>query len=390
MPSKITRLCSFTREWGLLLCVTNLILLSFWSCLWNGYYLGKWIPIALAGALFATDILWRRYGAALAINFLYCTGSTIWIDCAANRYSTVPPYDLQAIKLFSVEAGWKLALAALPFLYLAANPNIQVGSIRRIGRLFFITFLLISTAKVLWEWATKGCEGGFNQCGGALLNPSLNAAMMAVLLPLVPAPLFFAALTALCAFVGKTSIGAGMVALYLAGWALVRAPRKWRAPLLLLAPAVMALGYFTHGAKNFFDSSGRFQMWDFFLRLWAMSSHNWLFGVGFGTFGVFSLNLQHAFNKNPNDWWIWPHNEGIEQVFVGGVVGGALLLWLGIDVAYKLYRKGYRAELSSFLLFGVASMGEYFLHIGPCCAFAVWILTIALFTPQNEPTGEMQ
>lgn len=390
MRLRITKLLAFTKEWWLFLCVTNLILLSFWSSLGNGYYLGKWVPIALAGALFATDVLWRRYGAALAINFLYCTGSTIWIDCAKNRYATLNPYELQALKVFAVEAGWKLALAALPFLYLATNPTSHVEGIRKMGRLLCFAFFVSSVLQTVWVWATLGCKGVV-PCGGALLNPSLNTAMMAILLPFMPYPLLCAALVAGCAFLGKTSIGAGMVAVYLAGWALLKAPRRWRIPLLVLLPlTVMVLGYLTHQDKNFFDSSGRFQMWNFFMRLWAGNPGNWIFGVGFGTFGVFSHSLQHAYHVNENDWWVWPHNDPMEQLFVGGWVGVTLLSWLYLDVCRKLHRKGFVAELSAFLMFGFASLGEYFLHIGPCCVFVVWILTIALLTPQNEPIGEMQ
>lgn len=403
------------KERPLSILVSLLIVLSFCTNLQSGYYMGKWLPIAAAAGLFAAIPLYEYYGAALTVNFIYCMGSGLWVAGYQNRYSSVNPYDLQAIKLFAVDAIWKLALITFPLLYFAYRP-LPIHRLREIGRVFCTLFFCISAVKIGWEWLTVGCAE-VNACGGTLMNPSLNASMMAVIIPLTPFPVGFAVIAAGCAFLGKTSIGAGMVALWAAGYSAGR----WRKKVgLLLAAvvglAVLTLGYFTHGGKAFFDSSGRFQMWRFFMGKWgfglfkfgtwhdwwihrahywipntlkwgefwrAILWHNVIAGTGYGTFGPFSINLQHWFNINVSDWWIWPHNDWMEQFFVGGTIGGILLIWLYVVVTSALLVKGYFAELSSLLLFGVAMGCEYVLHIGPCCAFAAWILTIALFTPHN-------
>lgn len=367
---------------------TTLLLFAFFSCLGMGYYQGKWITITAGACLLVAHKLQERFGLAVAAFFFYLSCNSIWIIIATNRYSNINPYDLMGIEYFSAISAWKMSVFALVLLCLPTTQR-YLNAIRGWGQLAASVFFIGNLIMVLWETAFNPthCQE-VNACGGALLNPSLSASMMAICLPFLPfSPLAIAAV-ALVSILGKTAIGVGMAALYCG---LKIFSTRYVRTAFVGVPALIALGWATHGDKPFFNSSGRVEMWSFFLKLWAVNWKNMPFGTGFGTFGIFSINLQKAFGVHSNSWWIWLHNDWLQMLFEAGAVGLLLMVALYMAVGVGLWRRGLRAELDSWVLFAAGMGSNYFLHIGPCCAYAAWILVLALMkvdtlapTPDNE------
>lgn len=368
------------------LAIGIVIIASLVSSLGNGYYMGKWMGLGVALAMLLALKFYERFGMACGAMLGYLALSTVWVIAADSRYTTLNPYDLMALRYYSSESLIKLLLVSLPFLALGGSRY----DVRGIGRFLVVVFCLVSLWQVFWEASWHGCAV-LNSCGGALKNPSLNDAMMAVCLPILEAVFpfgwAFVIPVALASMLGKSAIGTGMCALYVT-MTLWGKGLYGRLSIMAAIPTIILTGYLTHGHKSFFDSSGRFQMWVFFMKLWAVNWRNWLTGTGFGTFGIFSNNLQQAFKTNPSDWWIWMHNDWLQMAFECGIVGLAIMIWLYITCLIKLYIQGRAApELKSLLLFGVMMGCEYSLHIAPCCLFAAWIAAIALVQPK-VPTTE--
>lgn len=354
------------------------VLAAIASCLGDGYYNGKWEALSVAMAFALAVVLYEKFGLACAgmISYLLCSG--IWILDYSNRYSTIQPYDLLGLKFFTAQSMYKLLIVTVPF----AAIRIDQENLLRVGRALCAIFVVISLFQVGWEWLWYGCAQT-NSCGGALRNPSTNASMLVVCLPLVAAVIPLGEFLLLpilgAALLGKSSIGIGMCVLWVVayGW------RTLNPGIVFLgAPVIFLLGKITHGHKELFNSSGRFQMWEFFIKLWAKNPKNWLFGTGFGTFGVFSTNLQQAFNVNPTDWWIWMHNDWLQMLFECGVVGLALMAWLYLSCVWKLRKQ--TPELQSLLLFGVMMGCNYPLHLAPCCLYAAWIAAVSLVKAERS------
>lgn len=368
-----------------LVAIYLLILSGIGLCLGSGYYLGKWMAICASMIMYLVGKAHEKYGAAAAAMIAYCSGSALWVLMAESRYSTLNPYDLLGLRYFAFDSLAKLIIIVAPFLLV----NMNRETMGRIGRMTVTAFCLISLFQVFAEAIMSGCKE-VNSCGGALRNPSMNDSMLAVSLPIVasviPFGWAFVIPTAITSMLAKSAIGTGMCALYvgLLAWRGANAKNLGRSTLLIfgVVPAIFALGYVTHGSKVFFDSSGRFQMWHFFMSKWILNWKNWSFGAGFGTFGVFSQNLQQHFVINPNDWWIWMHNDWLQMAFECGIAGLAIMVWMYVTCAWKLRRSA--PELQSLLLFGVMMGCEYPMHVAPSCLYAAWIAAYALMQPSEN------
>jgi O-antigen ligase len=219
-----------------------------------------------------------------------------------------------------------------------------------------------------------------------MMNPSVNSSFVAVCLPLefkqFSAPYRWAlfCLAAIAANFGHSNSGLLLLVIFLA-LHIIKEKRWW---LLLALPPIGASVWYVLGTK-FLSSGGRLPMWKFFMHNWARNPLHWSGGTGMGTFGVFSLNLQHAFENSggpiSNGWWLWLHNDWLQMTFETGSIGLILAIAIYTAALVGLYRRGLIAELQSLLIFG-AMMGSNFpLHLGVPCAFVAWILCLGLYNP---------
>lgn len=365
-----------TRTNLLAVFIGLLFLLAISSNLGMSYYHGKWVGFgAICVALLGIEA-WRRYGAFASLKLSYVLGHVLYfLVYPDNRYAPVQAYDLTALKLFFAESGFKLLLVLFPLFIV----KIDRQRMLEIGGQIACAFCVINIASVAWQLSVNGCSD-VNSCGGILLNPSLNACMAAVCLPFVfknfskPAAWCVLSATVLTALMGKTSLGIGMVAAFLA-------LKDCR--LLLAAPIILGLGWYHYGPQELFSSGDRWPMWKFFMEQWARNPVHWLFGTGFGSFGVFSINLQNAHSMRTQYWWIWLHNDWLQAIFETGLIGFSLLLGTFLTGLRNLWKRREVYELQSLLLFGLMMAWNYPLHVGLTCAFGALLILVAL--ERNQP-----
>lgn len=357
-----------------------LFLVAISSNLGANYYAGKWVGfgavfIAILGVEFV-----KRFGWLAALTISYILAHILWfVVYPDTRYAPVNPYDLTALKFYTAESGLKLLLILAPLMLI----RFRRESLKQDGGWLVCLFAVVNLWQIYSEAILRGCRD-VNSCGGVLANPSMNATMAAMALPFVfqyfSKP--FAWLT-LCgtvgaALLGGSSIGLGMIAAFLA----VKNPK-----FLLASPFILGLGLWKWGALELFNSSDRLPMWKFFMEQWAKNPVHWWFGTGFGTFGVFSINLQNAHDFKSQYWWVWLHNDWLQALFETGFVGLTLMLGTFLHALKRLWERKETAELQALLLFGLAMMLNFPLHIGLTCAFGAWLLTLALQRnqPDNKP-----
>jgi hypothetical protein len=362
-----------------LIAFTALVLLATATNFGSGYYPGKWMGF---GAVSTTILAWevyKRYGWFAALKLAYVLGHVIWfLVYPENRYKPVKAYDLMALKMFIAESGLKLLLIVAPLMIV----KISREELKQLGGRIVCAFAVINLVEVFWEAARVGCKE-VNACGGVLLNPSMNATMAACALPFVfkhfPRPMawMMVALSVSAALLGGTSLGLGFICAYL----VLRDPR-----LLLAAPAILALGLWRFGERELLSNGDRWPMWQFFMKAWANNPIHWWFGSGFGTFGVFSINLQNAAVDNNKYWWVWLHNDWLQCLFETGMTGLTLMVGTFLTGVRNLWLRGERHELHALLLFGMAMFINFPLHVGLSAAFGAWLIVIALhrLKPHNN------
>lgn len=350
----------------------------------SNYYAGKWLGFGAAFSVLLGYVLWKRFGILAALLVVYLLGNILWfLVYPDNRYAPVKPYDLTALKLYLAESGFKLLLILLPLLALKFQKNV----VRMYGVTLAIGFSLINIGKIYWDFFVYGCQD-VNSCGGLMMNPSLNSSLMAVTLPFIfeafPITIsgLILALMIGAVVVGKSSIGLGMVVAFLCLYFLSLRRLKY----LLLSPLLLSLGWYFYGEREFLSSGDRFPMWEFFMSEWARNPLHWWFGTGYGSFAVFSVNLQTAHHMREGYWWVWMHNDWLEMLFTTGMVGLGLMTLTYIQGLRNLWKREMVPELQSLILFGVVMFLNYPLRIGLSCAFGAWLMILALQreTPHNQ------
>lgn len=322
----------------------------------------------------------KKFGWLLALLISYLLISCGWVICFnQNRYAHVEPNYLAALKLFSAESALKLLLIVLPLVAL------DFKDLRSVGRRLSIAYCIISVGQIFWESFFYGC-GMENSCGGPLRNPSLNSGMMTVILPIaaaaLPSIIHWPLAACVCAtiLIGKSSVGIGMFSLYLAFQFVSK--KTW--PILLLIPFLFAFGAHFWGSRELFSFGDRDVMWKFFMTMWAHNPRQWIFGTGFGTFGIFSRLSQDHFEMRPQYWWIWLHNDWLQGIFETGIVGAALMVGVFLQALYRLFKKGMTPEARALGLFGVTMGCNFPLHIGLPCAFVAWLTYLGLLRENRE------
>lgn len=348
----------------------------------NDYNL-QWTAAAVMLAAFFCFALSKEVGrvAAGTVFYILCSGIWTWLS-SANRYATVNPYDQQAIRFFSADAVCKLLMVcAVPFL--VRNKD----RFWRIGELAVLVFWLVNLIVMMYQaaWVSPMCLSE-NVCGSLVGNPSMNAGLMVAMTPIVFMYVGWACLIPMVFVLlfSKASVPLGMAAAGLVLWGgLVAGRVRYAIAGLLAGLGALACGWMVLGSE-LSNSGDRVLMWKFFLEKWDIPLVQ-VFGTGYGTFGVFSMNLQKAFSMRANGWWIWLHNDWLQEMMEIGVVGLILLVSTYLVAASRLFFTGRREYLVSFLLYGLMMSMNYPLHLAPTAIFGAWLALCALQSDAPNP-----
>lgn len=344
----------------------------------------KWFLVACISSVITSEFFIRpNYGLPAALLFGYCVINAswfwIWKD---NRYFPVGAYDQLGLRFFAADGIAKLLLLIPPILLISNTKRWMFGAAKKLAAIF--CFGNVTLVYFAFFFEPGWCQA-VNSCGGSLSNPSMNASATVCALPFLMDSLdgwkrrFVWIFVAGAIFLSKSSVGIGLFALC----ALFYAVRFQYWKSLAALPFVGFAGFLISG-QQFLSSNGRFLMWDFFMTKWWANPINYTFGTGYGTFGVFSANLQLAENMETSAWWVWMHNDWLEILFTLGVVGLFLSLLTYLDALKKLVLRGEYTALISLLLFGIVMGVNYPLHSPISAIFGAWLILFALQKPEDN------
>lgn len=341
------------------------------------YNLQWTVLVGVCAILFARwargEVGWT--GAAL---FLWPALSAVdtWLS-PLNRYATVNQYDQLAIRYFSSDALSKLVFVLALMVLLSRDKEKFMDRGARIASWFLF-------ANGCWVFAQRFLDpthcSGENTCGGFIGNPSMNASFSAVLLPLamvyLPRAWMGPWALATILLVSKSNVGFGVTAAGIGLYALLHLRGKALWAGLMASPLALAVGAVVLGQK-FANSGDRLTMWKFFFKLWNVPLTH-IIGTGFGTFGVFSINLQGMFHMRENGWWVWIHNDWLQALLEMGAIGVVLMFLAFFVACSKLWLENRKPFLASLLLYGIAMSMNYLQHLAPTALFGAWLMVVAL------------
>lgn len=358
------------------------------------------ILAAFSISVLAWKVLIPKVGRLPTVLICYCllSAAYTWLF-RENRYIQVEQYDQQAIRYFSVDAATKLLLILWPMFILAKHER----PFRWLGELGAVLVIYLNCGSLLWmafkQYQNTGKVCAIeNSCGGMLGNPSMSMSFMVALLPIAlvqstkSSRWILISLVAVSVLLSKSSIALGMLALLAVVYAAYR-----NIYLIFLAPSAMALGYGILG-KDLLSDGLRFKMWGFFMERWASNPANWLWGMGYGSFGVFSRHIQRGVKQLPDGseiklwapvhedhWWTWMHNDWLQIIFELGIIGILLAVPVYFLALKRLHRMKYNHALLSLAMFGILMVFNYPLHVHLSSLFGAWLMMVALVKfPENQ------
>lgn len=347
------------------------------------YYQGGWAAVFCAGIALIAKRVFDLYGVTAAAFLSYLLANAIWtFFWWRNGYESMDELAQFGLRWHSAVSAFSLLLIILPFL----DRGVSHKSLLGIGSWMAFSFCIISSVRVVLEFLLSPdlCRG-INECGGSLVNPSINSGMIVATLPIAmkriantSASVVIFLLAGMAVFFSKSSIAIGMISLFSAALVLRRfSPRL----LLVLAGALFGLAAI-FGKKEILSTGDRFPLWNILFRSFILHPAHpvkaWTIGSGYGSTGVFIQSLQQHFWWRPRNWWAWVHNDWLELLLSSGVLG----LGLGIAVTFLSARSFFTERrfdlLFSLCLMAILSFVNPILHVGLPCVFACWLLACGL------------
>lgn len=332
---------------------------SYWSSTWSS----KWSLLLAFFALVVSVRAGQKASWFLFPVIFYCLISAwsvgIW---PANLYVSI----------------------ADPISLMALEKNSMYAFITIIASVWFLTDVTLKDAKLLLAgmWIILMLERVFILKGqGSYLigNASMDGCLIAALAPffwsILPdihdlgdwliIPFWFMSWFA----VYKTDASAPVAVLFVSTlcYMLSRFRASWINMACWAIPfgaVLAAAGELSVHHQPFIHDSGRFAIWRLSYDWWRAHANIW-FGTGFGTAQVLIPLLQAANDPKQTTMFLWLHNEWLQILFEGGIVGVlcALMAW-----GYFLLRSFKRPELfASFCAFSVMACFNYPLRLAVHC-----------------------
>lgn len=145
---------------------------------------------------------------------------------------------------------------------------------------------------------------------------------------------------------------------------------------IVLAASIMGSGFFLQG-MNLFNTSDRWKIWSFMLARWN-TAENLPFGTGWGTYHVFSINLQEYGKIPTNTHWNTLHNNWLQFLFEMGWTGLVLSLFVYLSAVLAAVRKKDKGILMGLILYGLFMAMNPALNFAYPALFGAWLFLLAL------------
>ena len=236
------------------------------------------------------------------------------------------------VTVLAVLAPSDLALATAHWVTLGAAGIALLSCLSPAGRRWIVWALVVSTlAQIGYALLQYGHRDlllfGLTPVAmivpvGTLGNPKYLGAMIAMVAPLGPPwllPFFILGIALSQSVLAAVALAAGLLVRY--------GLRRWW--VWANAAFILAVAIWVHGPST--DSLwARLITWQLALNAWAWHGlWAWLFGSGFGTWFLDIPRLQVAIWTNPAEVFFSAHNEPLQLLYEGGLMGvGILVAWI--------------------------------------------------------------
>lgn len=242
---------------------------------------------------------------------------------------------IQFIPEIAKRTQWTAAQSALLSLLL---PLLVLKLPKKYIQIFLLTFIAFESLSMLIFEET------------AFLGTTFSAALSAMAFLIVPNklsnkiayPLMILYFINVYVYGGSTAWAIlGLTLIYFL-YLLVQRSRYF---LLLTLPALY-IGY--QRLNIFFDGNGRYEMWKVLLNAWHEHIPIWT-GTGIGSWEWIGIFLY----RQPNDGvhYLWPHNDFLQMLFEGGIIGLSLMIAVIIQAMYRLRFKTKLIAAFGYVLF---------------------------------------
>lgn len=302
-----------------------------------------------------------------------------------NGLPMLDAYTQQALHFHAADSFLKAMIFLVPLMIFATT---NAEKYKWYGVMIAWFAVAINSGLIIVRYILGYCAGE-NTCGGFIGNPSLSASVMVCALPffLGTRKIFIFPIVAVAVVLSESSIALGLLCVFIFSFLFRSQSRLTRSLSLAALVCVPIIGYIMLGDRLLF-TSGRLGIWKLMLGSWLNNSGNYTFGTGWGTYRVFSINLEdHAEFAigSVHRWWSWLHNDWIENfLFETGVVGFVLAAITYTVAVLKSALKERHMEPAqpdvtlSLVLYGIFMALNPALHYPVPMVFGAWLFVLAL------------
>lgn len=374
----------YVTDYNLQILVIIALFFSAWCFAWVMPKFGI-IPVALF-LYMGLNAIWFWLFSHNRYEFL-CVSDPVTHKCIldAEGRGMLDAYTQQALHFHAVDSFLKAMLILVPLMLFATA---DLEKFKRYGKTFFFWLFTVNSLVIIFRFLFGYCKEA-NTCGGLIGNPSLSASVMVCALPFFWSgrSAVLIALVAMAVAFSGSSVAIGLWWVFLFVFSFRIRHRYAKAVSLVAFIVVPIVGCLLLGRELLF-TSGRIEIWKLMMNYWKLNPGNYPFGTGWGTYRVFSINLEdHAqFSmQSMSRWWSWMHNDWLENfLFETGILGFVLaILAYTVALLKSAFKPAFLEPRQpdvtlSLVLYGLFMAMNPALHYPVPMIFGAWLFVLAL------------
>lgn len=131
-----------------------------------------------------------------------------------------------------------------------------------------------------------------------------------------------------------------------------------------------------HVKPNLLADHDRYHIWKLALQDWWQNA-NIFFGYGHGTYKYLGPQIQFNasyFGPSGKDVYLWLHNDWLQILFEGGIVGFVLTVILFFAMAIRFYKRKKINELCCLICLAIVGLSQYPLELAAFTMIVIYLL----------------
>lgn len=356
---------------GLIYLAGLTVLFFAWGGYWSSHWYSKYAMLMAVFSVGYSVYFARMTSWKLFPILLICLLSGVWV--AAWIFNSYSQMDTPAFREGMRKDGFYGILCVLAGSWLIiAYEQKHIAATQRL-----IAF--ICWASCFYTLLQIGLP--VNERGAFSGNPSMNGSLIAMTLPFAihvgpcVLSLLIVPLSFLAILLTGASIPIGAFTVAIGSYLIASSRKRWAAIQVVacITGSILVAAYMKLGSDLWY-SSGRYQMWAFFIAWWN-GKEMWMTGTGLGTsFSLLSW-LQIHYSKNHNIF-MWMHNDWLQILFELGVFGLLSAVVAFKHIADKAMDRPH--VVAAWFTLGAVALVNYPLRLPIHAAVATLIAAISL------------